>query len=115
MTPPRPLKPQKPTKTIFETISDAASSIPGLIHGGLSTLSGYGQAFDDEAAFPKRLPPSPVPVVKEAEVKPQAVPQLDSETLEYFRKRPYLLKNRENKENFLSPEFSSGTTKTPAY
>ena len=109
MVPPRPLKTQKPIKTIFETISDAASSIPGFIHGGLSTLSGYGQAFNDEAAFPPQPHPQPPQDIAKKPETQQSLPQLDSETLEFFRKRPYLLKNRGKKEHF-SPEFSSGMT-----
>ena len=130
MMPPRPLRlPAKsPTKTIFETITSAASSIPGLIHDGLSSLSGYGQAFEDELAFPK---PTESQVSNKAP-KPPADSQpagsqhhqvtssytyaqspddlTEGEALEFFRKRPHLLKNRGKKtSSFLSPEYSSGT------
>jgi hypothetical protein len=139
MMPPRPLRQQSkaPTKTILETITSAASSIPGLIHGGLSTLSGYSQAFEDEAAFPRpseaQYQAHQAQILSKSQSQQQQQQQqhlqqqvsasyaspsyvhpppslTDGEALEFFRKRPHLLKNsRGTKSNFLSPEYSSGT------
>jgi len=128
MLPPSPLRqPVKPpTNTLLATLTSAASSIPGLIHDGLTTLSGYGQAFEDEAAFPR---PSDTPShIQDSNAHESQLHQVsasyasstyaqpppgltDSEALEFFRKRPHLLKNhRGSKNSFLSPEYSSGIT-----
>src|SRR5438128_736842 len=63
MGPPRPFDRPSPPKSLVESINSAAasaaSSIPGLIHGGLSQLSILSNQFDDGSLFGATVTSSP--------------------------------------------------------
>ena len=103
-----------PTKSIFQAITSAASSLPGIIHDGFTSLTGYPSPFEDDtfgshstAVKTVLHPLSPSP-------SPSAGPSsAATETLEFFRKRPYLLQQgrggKGSGSGFVQPEYSSGT------
>ncbi|CAG7836269.1 unnamed protein product [Allacma fusca] len=107
MGPPRPFdKPSRPSslvESIKSAAANAASSIPGLIHGGLTQLSQYAP-FEDPVFG--STSPSPAPTKSSVTL---GAP--DVETLEYFRKRPHLIKPTSNyvqQGNHFQPSYSSG-------
>lgn len=107
MGPPRPMRTKGRPTSMLDSIKNfaqsATSSIPGLIHGGLTQLSQFAQLeeqlFSAALADATKQKTTPSPYAGAAE---------DSETLEYFRKRPHLLNKGSQQNKYEQPSYSSG-------
>ena len=104
MAPPRPLRNKGRPTSVLDSLkslaASASSSIPGLIHGGLTQLSQFANL--EEQLFNAALVDATKAKTTASTYTPAAP---DSETLEYFRKRPHLLKQGSKYEQ---PSYASG-------